>query len=55
MSQETVNRMEQANEARGVHGITHDSMPPSIATKFKPSKPENLVRPTGVKPPPPKR
>lgn len=55
MSQETVNRIEPAQQARGEHGMAHDSMSSSIATRFKPSKPEYLVRPTGVKPPPPKK
>lgn len=35
--------------------LTQDGMPASLATRFKPSKPENLQRPTGIKPPPPKK
>jgi hypothetical protein len=37
---------------------TNDSMPKSLSSgnqSFKPVKPENLVRPQGVKPPPPRR
>lgn len=42
----------------GNWGIAHDSMPKSLSNgnqSFKPVKPENLVRPQGVKPPPPGR
>ena len=55
MSQETVNRIGRVDETRGIPAKANDGMPASLATQFKPSKPEYLVRPTGVKPPPPKK
>jgi hypothetical protein len=42
----------------GNWGVAQDSMPKSLSNgnqSFKPVKPENLVRPQGVKPPPPGR
>lgn len=42
----------------GIRGFAQDSMPKSLSSgnqSFKPVKPENLVRPQGVKPPPPGR
>jgi hypothetical protein len=38
--------------------LAHDGMPKNLANgnqSFKPTKPENLVRPEGVKPPPVRR
>ena len=42
----------------GNWGVAQDSMPKGLSDgnqSFKPSKPTNLVRPQGVKPPPPRR
>ena len=42
----------------GNSGFAQDSMPKSLSNgnqSFKPVKPEGLVRPQGVKPPPPGR
>jgi hypothetical protein len=44
--------------AGGSRGVAQDSMPKSLANgnqSFKPAKPANLVRPQGIKPPPPRR
>lgn len=42
----------------GSRSIANDSMPKNLSNgnqSFKPVKPESLVRPQGVKPPPPRR
>jgi hypothetical protein len=42
----------------GNRGFAQDSMPKNLANgnqSFKPVKPENLVRPQGIKPPPSRR
>ena len=52
MSKETVNGMEQAGSSRSIPATANDSMPSAVATQFIPMKPENLVRPQGIKPPP---
>jgi hypothetical protein len=41
-----------------IRGFAQDGMPKSLSSgnqSFKPVKPENLVRPDGVKPPPQRR
>jgi hypothetical protein len=45
-------------QTSGNKGFAQDSMPKSLSNgnqSFKPVKPANLVRPQGVKPPPPRR
>ncbi len=42
-------------QTRVIRGLAQDSMPRSLSKgnqSFKPVKPENLVRPQGIKPPP---
>ncbi len=45
-------------QTSGIRGFAQDSIPKSLSNgnqSFKPVKPENLIRPQGVKPPPPGR